>query len=271
VRAYSISPSDKQLYVEWPRLEAQLGNDDRARALFRRGLQLHPSNVRIMNLWACWEAEQGHADEARALHMRALSSGSLASTMHNRVSLAKLEAAEGEVDVARQLLRAGLDAQPDFPAALVMMAAIERREGNLDMAEAYVRRAQKVAGAFDVAVVRELQLLYQARGEGALERNLGRHSVNVAAFTEAKRSGAWASEAWEAYYAANAMPQQRAVAAIARNRKVALGLIRDDGLGGGSGSEEEEEELSGSLVPRRAGVGEAAPAVATTTAGSGSL
>jgi Tfp pilus assembly protein PilF len=62
-----------------------------------------------------------------------------------RVSWAGLELREGNASEARQLLREGLDAHPDFPGALLLLAKLERLEGQLDVAEAYARRAQKVS------------------------------------------------------------------------------------------------------------------------------
>lgn len=64
--------------------------------------------------------------------------------MHNRVSWADLELREGNVEEARELLREGLDAHPDFAGALLLLAKLERQAGQLDLAEAYARRAQKV-------------------------------------------------------------------------------------------------------------------------------
>jgi hypothetical protein len=61
-----------------------------------------------------------------------------------RVSWAGLELRCGNLDVCRQLLREGLDQHPDYPAALLLTAQLERRSGNLNLAEAYARRAQKV-------------------------------------------------------------------------------------------------------------------------------
>lgn len=243
VRAYQLSPDNRQLYMEWPVLEAGLGNEGRARALFRRGLNLHPTNTKIMNLWGSWEAVMGNVEEARALQRRALAVSYGVATMHNRVSLAKLEVECGNEGEARALLKAGLDANPDFLAALTLMAALERRAGNLDLAEAYARRAQRVAGPFDVAVARELQLIYGARGETALSNNLGRHSDNVSALTSAKRAGAWGSEAWAGYYAAAASPKQRAIQRAARRRKVELGHIRTpEGEEREGGTEQQQQQ-----------------------------
>ncbi len=47
-------PGVLQLYVEWPRCEAALGNQERARLLLREGLRLYPNasslyHVRAMN------------------------------------------------------------------------------------------------------------------------------------------------------------------------------------------------------------------------------
>lgn len=62
----------------------------------------------------------------------------------SRVSWAGLELRSGNLDVCRQLLREGLDQHPDFPAALLLMARLERQRGNVNLAEAFARRAQKV-------------------------------------------------------------------------------------------------------------------------------
>jgi Tfp pilus assembly protein PilF len=113
--------------------------------LFARGLSLFPANTKIMNMWACFEESVGELDKARALHRRALSTdASGPATMHNRVSWAKLEADAGNLDLAREILREGLDRYGSFCAALLLMGTIERRAGDLVLAEAYVRRAQQV-------------------------------------------------------------------------------------------------------------------------------
>lgn len=61
------------------------------------------------------------------------------------MSWADLEMRDGQVEAARQLLLEGLDRHPDFPAALLLLAQLERAAGDLDLAEAYARRAQKVS------------------------------------------------------------------------------------------------------------------------------
>lgn len=144
-RAYSLNRADKQLYMAWPKLEGEAGNVERARLLFQAGLALHPSNIKILNLYACFEEGQGNVALARELHTRALGiDGASKTSMHNRVSWADLELRDGHPGRARALLAEGLDTHPDFAAALLLMAQVERRDGDLDLAEAYARRAQKV-------------------------------------------------------------------------------------------------------------------------------
>lgn len=49
-RAYELDKRNKQLFSSWPQLEVELGNLERARGLFERGLALHPNNTKIMNV-----------------------------------------------------------------------------------------------------------------------------------------------------------------------------------------------------------------------------
>lgn len=145
LRAYQLNKADKVLWQYWPKMEGATGNVERARLLFQYGLSVYPNNTKILNLYACFEQEQGNMELARELHRRALGIDSSSLTvMHNRVSWASLELAEGNVDDARELLRDGLDAHPEFQAAMLLLAKLERQEGNLDLAEAYARRVQKV-------------------------------------------------------------------------------------------------------------------------------
>jgi Tfp pilus assembly protein PilF len=148
LRAYQLDRRErreKQLYIAWPRLEAEAGNAERARVLYQRGLAAHPNSAKLLNVYASFEAKQGNADLARQLHAHALTlDPRSATTMHNRVSWATLELDGGNVEAARQLLREGLDLHPRFGAALVLMARLERQAGDYDLAEAYVRRAYKV-------------------------------------------------------------------------------------------------------------------------------
>lgn len=58
LRAYQLNKADKQLYMQWPRMEGAVGNTERARLLFQYGLSLYPSNIKILNLYACFEAAQ---------------------------------------------------------------------------------------------------------------------------------------------------------------------------------------------------------------------
>lgn len=62
------------------------------------------------------------------------------------MSWAGLELRDGNLELCRQLLREGLDQHPDFPAALLLMARLERKSGNINLAEAYARRVQQVGG-----------------------------------------------------------------------------------------------------------------------------
>lgn len=228
LRAYQLNKADKQLYMQWPRMEGACGNIERARLLFGYGLSLYPSNTKILNLYACFEEQQGEVELARELHQRALGIDAASTTsMHNRVSWAGLELREGNLDEARELLREGLDAHPDFPAALLLLAKLERLEGQLEAAEAYARRAQKASHAFSVAAMGELAAIYAARGDTALAANLSRHLSNVEAATAMKQSGKLhGNQAWASYYRQSAQPQQRQVIEAAWQRKRDLGLIR---------------------------------------------
>jgi Tfp pilus assembly protein PilF len=148
LRAYQLdrrSRREKQLFIVWPALEAAEGHPERARALYQRGLAAHPNSSKLLNVYACFEARSGNAALARQLHGHALGlDPRSATTMHNRVSWATLELDAGDREAARKLLREGLDHHPNFVGALVLMARLEREAGNLDLAEAYVRRAFKV-------------------------------------------------------------------------------------------------------------------------------
>jgi len=244
MRAHQLDPRNKQLYMEWPRLEAALGDEERARALFQRGASLHPSNLKILNLWAHWEESVGNIGDARTLHRRALMVGAGPAAMHNRVSWASMEAKEGDLEAARALLLEGLDLHPDWSAALVLLASVERRAGRLDIAEAHLRHAQRISGSHGVAVLDELRALHHARGEHALAANLRRHVANVESLHAAKRAGAWGSEAWAGYYAANAQHGQRTLQMAARARKRELaGMRTARASAAGDGW-----ELSGSLL-----------------------
>jgi tetratricopeptide (TPR) repeat protein len=225
--AFRLNKGDKHLYLGWPRLEAELGNPERARALFEKGLALHPYNTKIMNAFACFEAEHGAHDAARELHRRALAlDGSSATTMHNRVSWAAMEAGLGRLEAARQLLLEALDLHPDFQAALVTLCSVERKAGRLEVAEALARRALRLSCGHHLPAAKELQLLFEARGEPALAANSRRHVGAVSGMLEMKRGGAWGSEAWQKYYQRTETPAARATAAAARRRKQQLGLVR---------------------------------------------
>jgi tetratricopeptide (TPR) repeat protein len=85
LRAYQLNKADKQLYMQWPRMEGACGNIERARLLFGYGLSLYPNNTKILNLYACFEEEQGEVELARELHQRALGiDSSSVTSMHNR-------------------------------------------------------------------------------------------------------------------------------------------------------------------------------------------
>lgn len=162
MRAYQLNKADKRLYMYWPKMEGEAGNIDRARLLFKYGLSLYPNNTKILNLYACFEEQQGSPDLARELHRRALGiDNSSLTSMHNRVSWASLELREGNLDEARQLLREGLDLHPNFAAAMLLVAKLERQQGQLDVAEAYVRRVMKVSQTLGGKCVAYLCLLDQ--------------------------------------------------------------------------------------------------------------
>jgi hypothetical protein len=190
-----------------------------------------------LQLYACFEARHGNVDTARELHARALSiDGRSATTMHNRVSWATLEADAGDLPAARAILLEGLDLWPSFPAALVSLASVERRLGRLDAAEAYLRRAMRAASAFYVMALQEMVLVHAARGEGAQAANLSRHLAAARGLQDAKRRGAWASDAWRAFFAATRGAEQRAVVGAAQQRKRKLGWVRGSRGGSANGA-----------------------------------
>lgn len=178
-------------------------------------------------MYASFEAKQGNYEVARDLHQRALSVDSHSlTTMHNRVSWASLEVEQGNLTQARTILRDALDLHPDFPAALVCIASVERKLRNLELAEAYVRRAMRVTHAFYPQAVKELQKIHEAKGDRAQAANLKRQFNNVEDMLAAKRSGVWASDAWQAYFDASKTPEQQKISRAAQQRKRSLGLIK---------------------------------------------
>lgn len=178
-------------------------------------------------VYASFEAQQGNHDMARDLYRRALSVDSTSrTTMHNRVSWAAMEAELGDLAAAATILSAAIDLHPDFPAALVAMAAVQRKLGRMEVAEAYVRRAMRASHAFYPQALKELQMIHAWRGERTLAANQARQLANVEAMLDAKRAGVWGSDAWAAYFDASRSPEQRALTRAAQQRKAELGLIR---------------------------------------------
>lgn len=47
-RAYELDRQDERLYGVWPKVEAALGQRDRARVLFERGLEYHPHSLSLL-------------------------------------------------------------------------------------------------------------------------------------------------------------------------------------------------------------------------------
>lgn len=226
LRAYQLDPKDKHLYLQWPKLEAELGNIARARALFQKGLSCHPLNTKLMNAYAKFEMDQGNLEVARELLYRAVTVDPFSGTgMKNRLALAHLVLKVGDFDEARELILEGLDHHPDDLYALTLMCKLERMCKRVDLAEAYVRRAQQVSDAHNPAVLQEIAEVYRQRGETEVFSNLERHVGLVEERIQRKRAGVPTREAWNMFYEKTRSAEGQEVAQQALARKTKLGLV----------------------------------------------
>jgi crooked neck len=200
--AIGLAPKEKifKTYVE---IEMQLGNIDRCRTLYEKGLENAPQNCATWVKFAELERSLGETERARAVFELAITQPLLDMPELLWKSYIDFEIAEGERELTRKLYERLLDrtqhvkvwmSYAQFEASPMAAAAEEEEEG--EDAEAAAERRAAAAAAAEEEDPEEAEAARTVRARGVYERALRSLKETQA---DAKEERVMLLEAWRGF------------------------------------------------------------------------
>ena len=138
-RLLTVEPNYIPARLEQIRLAIQADDKERARLLAETLVEQYPDNPLALNALASAVALMGDQKRAKQLLDQALAIDSAAADL--ALNRAKLALAEGDVNTARRLYQAMIDANPDDTAALVGLGQLDVNAGDKASALRNLERA----------------------------------------------------------------------------------------------------------------------------------
>lgn len=143
-RALEIDPYSPDAHAVTGMLNDTIGDTVQAELHFRRAVELMPKDGGMNNNYASFLCRQGRYPEAEVLFQRAIADPYY-KTPEVALSNAGVCAEEsGQLDQAEAYLRRALDRSPDYAAALAPMARVLFARGDHLRARAFVQRSDAV-------------------------------------------------------------------------------------------------------------------------------
>eukprot|EP00189_Rhodosorus_marinus_P000671 CAMPEP_0113957028 /NCGR_PEP_ID=MMETSP0011_2-20120614/2466_1 /TAXON_ID=101924 /ORGANISM="Rhodosorus marinus" /LENGTH=1005 /DNA_ID=CAMNT_0000967393 /DNA_START=87 /DNA_END=3104 /DNA_ORIENTATION=+ /assembly_acc=CAM_ASM_000156 len=165
------------LYQAWGQLEERQGDISSARELYCKAYEADPHNGSLWQSAALLEVQQRNLQTARDLFEKGISMDPKNAALY--VSYAVVEARQGGiVGVARDLFKKATSVDPKFALAWHAWGAAEFREGNLDAAERLYEQAGKLDEG-DPVCWHALGMLHRSRGDLDLARDYFRKALVV--------------------------------------------------------------------------------------------
>lgn len=169
--AFDREPGQPQVAMALATLYLRRDDSRNARLVAEALVRKLPGDALAHNLLGVVQAATRQPVEARAAYARALKLQP--DLLAARLNLARLDMAEGRLDVARKELSALLVAQPRNVQVLTEMARLESATGRPEAARGLLEKARSVAPA-ETAVGLELLAVYQRLGQPGAALDLAR-------------------------------------------------------------------------------------------------
>ena len=132
LRCLELNPFDSHSWLALARLEAKLGNVDRAREVFSQSVARCPNNVHILHAWGHLEQKHGKELLARDCWSQAMTLDPYNAYVCH--ALSNLEKRLRNFERAREVLEAVVEAKPTS-ALCVSLSELERQLGNVERAK----------------------------------------------------------------------------------------------------------------------------------------
>ncbi|MBX3724675.1 MAG: type IV pilus biogenesis/stability protein PilW [Xanthomonadales bacterium] len=140
--ALNIDPRSANAHTVIAILYETIGDDGKAADHYRRSAQLAPRNGDVLNNFGSWLCRQGRFDDADAHFRRALADPFYRTPESALANAGTCALAAGRHQAGGDYLRQVLARRPDDTQALVGLAEVAYREGDLMRARAFLQRAE---------------------------------------------------------------------------------------------------------------------------------
>jgi len=140
--ALNIDPRSANAHTVIAILYETIGDGSKAAEHYRRSVQLAPRNGDVLNNHGSWLCRQGRFDDADAHFRRALADPFYRTPESALANAGTCALAAGRHQAGGDYLRQVLARRPDDPQALVGLAEVAFRDGDLMRARAFLQRAE---------------------------------------------------------------------------------------------------------------------------------
>ncbi|EME27048.1 PsbB mRNA maturation factor Mbb1 [Galdieria sulphuraria] len=136
---YCSIDTRSRCFLSWGRLEAQCGNWEAARYVFRKGVEVDSKNKHLFHAWAVFEERCGNVSKSRELFEQCIEADP--SDGVSWQSYALLEERQGNIEHAEELMKKGLERDPHNPYLLQARGVLFSRKCQWNDAVAMFERA----------------------------------------------------------------------------------------------------------------------------------
>lgn len=140
--ALQIDPRSANAHTVIAILYETIGDNEKAGDHYRRSVQLAPRSGDVLNNHGSWLCRQGRFDDADAHFRRALADPFYRTPEAALANAGTCALAAGRHEAGGDYLRQVLARRPDDPQALIGLAEVAWRDGDLMRARAFLQRAE---------------------------------------------------------------------------------------------------------------------------------
>ena len=137
--ALKFDPTYPKLYSVYGLVYTELGDEPKAEANFKRGLELAPADSEIRHNWGWYLCTHGRARESIGEFEAALRNPLYRSPEIALINAGKCSAQAGDSAAADQYLRRALALKPGNPVAAYNLALLSYKSGRLEESRALMR------------------------------------------------------------------------------------------------------------------------------------
>ncbi|HLR86688.1 MAG TPA: type IV pilus biogenesis/stability protein PilW [Wenzhouxiangella sp.] len=157
-RAISLDPAHVPAYITLALVQERLGRDAVARRHYRKAANLAPDDGATLNTYAVFLCQQGEYREADELFRRAVRDPFYETREVVLTNAGSCARRDGRWEEAQDYLRAALDYNSEYPAALYQMTRLYLLQDEAFRARAFLQRYEAVAQADPSAMLLGMQI-----------------------------------------------------------------------------------------------------------------